>query len=69
MGKTRGDKTVYRSLGLGGFYGGGAEGMIDVKNGKVLRVRPFRFDEKYDSKKMRSWKFQKDGKVLEPKWK
>ena len=69
MGGTRGDKTVYRSLGLGGHLGGGAEGMIDVKNGKVLRVRPFRFDEKYDRNKIRTWKIEKDGKVLEPKWK
>ncbi len=69
MGETRGDRTVYRSLGLGGFYGGGAEGMIDVKNGKVLRVRPFRFDEKYDREKIRTWKIEKGGKVLEPKWK
>jgi trimethylamine-N-oxide reductase (cytochrome c) len=49
MGGTRGDKTVLRSLGLGGLYGGGAEGMVDVKNGKILRVRPFHFDWKYDA--------------------
>ncbi|MDE2075396.1 MAG: molybdopterin-dependent oxidoreductase, partial [Alphaproteobacteria bacterium] len=69
MSGTKGDKTVYRSLGLGGFYGGGAEGMIDVRNGKVLRVRPFRFDEKYDRDQIRTWKIEKDGKVLEPRWK
>ena len=56
-GETRGDKTVYRSLGLGGLYGGGAEGMVDVKNGKVLRVRPFRFDHKYDHSTIRMWKY------------
>ena len=30
------DKTVLRSLGLGGYFGGGAEGMVDVKNGKIV---------------------------------
>ncbi|MBE0596436.1 MAG: molybdopterin-dependent oxidoreductase, partial [Desulfuromonadales bacterium] len=69
MSDTKGDKTVYRSLGLGGFYGGGAQGMVDVKDGKILRVRPFRFDHKYDRNKIRTWKFEKNGKVLEPVWK
>ena len=69
MGGTRGDKTVLRALGLGGLYGGGAEGMIDVKDGKILRVRPFRFDWKYDRSKVRGWKFEKNGKTLESAWK
>ncbi|MFO1410571.1 MAG: hypothetical protein U1F06_09385, partial [Steroidobacteraceae bacterium] len=68
MGGTRGDKTVLRALGLGGLYGGGAEGMVDVKDGKILRVRPFRFDWKYDRSKVRGWKFEKDGKKLEAAW-
>lgn len=69
MGNTRGDKTVLRSLGLGGLYGGGAEGMVDVKDGKILRVRPFRFDWKYDRANVRTWKLQRNGKTLEPNWK
>ncbi|MGA2262873.1 MAG: molybdopterin-dependent oxidoreductase [Acidobacteriota bacterium] len=69
MAGTRGDKTVLRSLGLGGFLGGGAEGMVDVKDGKILRVRPFRFDWKYDRSKVNTWKFEKNGKSLGPKWK
>ncbi len=69
MAETRGDKTVLRALGLGGYYGGGAQGMVDVKDGKILRVRPFKFDWKYDRKKIRTWKLEKDGKVLEPTWK
>src|SRR6185369_2537450 len=69
MAGTKGDKTVFRSLGLGGFYGGGAEGMVDVKDGKILRIRPFRFDDKYERKNIRTWKFEKNGKTLEPTWK
>ncbi len=41
------DKTVLRSLGLGGYFGGGAEGMVDVKDGKIVRVRPMRYGWKY----------------------
>ena len=47
------DKTVLRSLGLGGYFGGGAEGMVDVKNGKIVRVRPMRYGWKY--KKEEVW--------------
>ncbi len=69
MPDTKGDKTVLRSLSLGGYYGGGAQGMVDVKDGKILRVRPFKFDWKYDRKNVRTWKLEKNGKVLEPTWK
>jgi len=69
MAGTKGDKTVLRSLGLGGFFGGGAEGMIDVKDGKILRVRPFHYDWKYEKSGVRTWKFAKNGKTLEPLWK
>ncbi len=43
--------------------------MVDVKDGKILRVRPFHFDWKYDREKVRTWKLEKNGKVLEPTWK
>jgi anaerobic selenocysteine-containing dehydrogenase len=42
---------------------------VDVKDGKILRVRPFHFDWKYDKNNHRTWKLQKNGKTLEPKWK
>ena len=35
-----GDRTVIKSLALGGLLGGGGECFVDVKDGKVLRVRP-----------------------------
>lgn len=63
---TRGDKTVLKSLALGGLMGGGGESMVDVKDGRVIRVRPFRYDWHYDLSKLRTWKFEKNGKVLTP---
>lgn len=65
---TRG-KTVLKALGLGGYLGGGAEGMVDVKDGKILRIRPFRYDWKYKREEVNTWKFEKDGKSLEASWK
>ena len=63
------DKTVLRSLGLGGFFGGGAEGMVDVKDGKIVRVRPMRYGWKYKQEEVRQWKMERSGKTIEPAWK
>ncbi len=67
--KKREEKTVIRSLGLGGYFGGGSEGMVDVKDGKIVRIRPFRYDWKYKRDDVKTWKFEKDGKTLEASWK
>ena len=53
-----GDRTVIKSLALGGLLGGGGECFVDVKDGKVLRVRPFRYDWKYDREKLNAWKIE-----------
>ncbi|MFH0729466.1 MAG: molybdopterin-dependent oxidoreductase [Pseudomonadota bacterium] len=62
------DKTVLRALGLGGYFGGGAEGMVDVKDGKIVRVRPMRYGWKYKKEEIRQWKIERDGKSIEPSW-
>ena len=63
---TRGEKTVLRTIGLSGVITGGAEGMIDVKDGKIIRIRPLHYDWKYDKKHLNPWRFEKNGKTLEP---
>jgi trimethylamine-N-oxide reductase (cytochrome c) len=62
------DKTVLRALGLGGYFGGGAEGMVDVKDGKIVRVRPMRYGWKYNKEEVRQWKIERNGKSIEPSW-
>ena len=66
--KTRG-KTVLKALGLGGYLGGGSEGMVDVKDGKIIRIRPFHYDWKYKRDEIKTWKYEKNGKTLEASWK
>ncbi len=63
------DKTVLRSLGLGGYFGGGAEGMVDVKDGKIVRVRPMQYGWRYKKEEVRQWSMQRNGKSIEPSWK
>jgi hypothetical protein len=60
------DRTVLRSLGLGGFFGGGAEGMVDVKDGKIVRVRPMRYGWKYKKDEVRQWKMERTAKPSSP---
>ena len=63
------DKTVLRTIGLSGVTTGGAEGAVDVKDGKIVRIRPLHYDWKYNRQDLNPWKFQRNGKTLEPNWK
>jgi hypothetical protein len=58
------EETFVRTLSLMGIMGGGAEGMVDVRNGRIVRVRPLRYDWKYTRKELNPWKIQKNGKTL-----
>ena len=61
-------KTVYKSLGLCGFGLGSNSAAVDVKDGKIIRIRPLHYDEKYNIEDMRPWKITaRNGAVLEPK--
>jgi anaerobic selenocysteine-containing dehydrogenase len=56
------EKTFIKSLGLGGVVGGGAPCAVDVKNGKVVRIRPWHFDWKYSIDKINPWTINARGK-------
>ncbi len=60
------EKTFIRTFSLMGIIGGGAEGVVDVKNGKIVRVRPLHYDWKYSREEMNPWKIERSGKTLEP---
>ena len=60
------DKTVIKALSQGGLLGGTGEVMVDVKDGKILRIRPFQYDWKFDAASFRPWKLERNGETLEP---
>ena len=64
--KTDVDKTVYKALGLSGGIYGASPCAVDVKNGKVVRIRPLHWGEKYDFKTFNPWKIERNGKTFEP---
>ena len=63
------DKTVIKNLALGGLLGGGGECAVDVKDGKVVRIRPFKYDWKYDRESFNAWTVTRNGKEFKPLFK
>ena len=59
------EKTVYKSLAQCSFAQGGEIAAVDVKDGRILRIRPHHFEEKYTKERIGPWKIEKNGIVLE----
>ena len=62
----RGEESFVKGLGLNDFGGNGNVAIVDVKNGKVVRIRPLHYDWQYDKEKFNPWKMEVRGHVLEP---
>ncbi|MBN1189726.1 MAG: molybdopterin-dependent oxidoreductase [Dehalococcoidales bacterium] len=56
------EKTVVKGLSGAGVTEDSNMVQVDVKGGKIVRIRPFHFDWKYDRK---PWKIEARGKVFE----
>jgi len=61
-----GQKTVIKALGLSGGIYGGAPCAVDVKDGKIIRIRPLHYDWKYNAADLNPWKYRRNGKTFEP---
>ncbi len=65
-----GEKTLIRDISFCGVPENGSNAsMVDVKDGKIVRIRPMHYDWKYDKSEMNPWKFEIRGKVFEPSMK
>jgi trimethylamine-N-oxide reductase (cytochrome c) len=66
-----GEKTLIRDISFCGVPENGSNAsMVDVKDGKIIRIRPMHYDWKYDPKKdMNPWKMEVRGKTFEPSMK
>jgi anaerobic selenocysteine-containing dehydrogenase len=49
-----------------GFGPNANSSVVDVKNGKIVRIRPLHFDWQYDKKDFNPWKMEARGKTFEP---
>jgi molybdopterin guanine dinucleotide-containing S/N-oxide reductase-like protein len=63
------EKTIIKGLGFCSFGIGSNVAAVDVKNGKVVRIRPFHYDWRYDPEEFHPWKLEARGKVFQPKMK
>jgi molybdopterin guanine dinucleotide-containing S/N-oxide reductase-like protein len=61
-----GEKTVIKALAQCSFGQHGEMSAVDVKNGKILRIRPQHYEERYSREEIGPWSVVKDGKVYAP---
>ncbi len=59
------ETTIVRGIANGGM--GGEPSAVDSKNGKIVRIRPIRWDWKYTREELKDklWKFESRGKSFE----
>jgi trimethylamine-N-oxide reductase (cytochrome c) len=61
------EKTCLRGIGFIASGSGDANtSFVDVKDGKLVRIRPLHYDWQYDKKDFNPWKMEVNGKVFEP---
>ncbi len=67
--KRGGEKTLIRDISFCGVANGANACMVDVKDGKILRIRPMHYDWKYDREELVPWVMSARGKTFEPSMK
>ena len=63
MGKTA-DKTVYKTTGWCGFGSGSNAAAVDVKDGRIARIRPMHLDRVYCEDELNPWVIEARGHKL-----
>ncbi len=64
------EKSYLKGIGFIASGSGDANtSVIDIKNGKIVRIRPLHFDWKYDKREFKPWKMEVRGQSFEPKMK
>jgi len=63
---TEKEKTLAIGLGFCSFGQGSNAAFTDVKNGKIVRIRPLHYDSKYKPAEFNPWKIEARGQTFEP---
>ena len=61
-----GERTIVRDISWCGTCAGANSCMVDVKDGKMLRIRPARYYEQYTKEEVNPWVMHARGKTFEP---
>ncbi|MCX8033564.1 MAG: molybdopterin-dependent oxidoreductase, partial [Thermoleophilia bacterium] len=59
-------RQVIRGSSLMGSGDSGPPALVDVKDGRITRIRPLRYDLKYDPRDFNLWKIEARGKTFTP---
>ena len=65
-GEPSAERTIVRDMSWLGAAWGANACMVDVKDGKVLRIRPARFYDQYTKEEVKPWVMHARGKTFEP---
>ena len=60
------EKSVVKGLGFCAISADANSSVIDVKDGKIIRIRPLHYDWKYKPEHYNPWKMERNGQVFEP---
>ena len=60
------EKTLVTGLGFNSTGTDSNTSVVDVKNGRIIRIRPLHYDWKYKPEEFNPWKFEVRGKVFQP---
>jgi len=60
------EESYIKGLSLADFGIDGNPSVVDVSDGKIVRIRPLHYDSQYDSKQFNPWKIEARGQVFEP---
>jgi molybdopterin guanine dinucleotide-containing S/N-oxide reductase-like protein len=66
MGKMAAEKSAIKSFGFCSFGNGSSPGVVDVRDGKIVRIRPLHFDSQYTLKELDPWVISARGKSFTP---
>ena len=58
------ERTYIKNTGKSAFASASHVAAVDVKDGKILRIRPFPYDWKYKPEEFRPWKIEARGKTF-----
>ncbi len=61
-----GEKTLVRDLSWCGVFNGANASMVDVKDGKIIRIRPARYYDQYTREEVKPWVMHARGQTFEP---
>jgi anaerobic selenocysteine-containing dehydrogenase len=64
--KTVKGKSFVKGLAFADFGIDGNPAVVDVRGGKIVRIRPLHYEWRYDKKDFNPWRIEARGQVLEP---